>query len=176
MAATFVTGGLGLGLGAVGAAALAGAVKLGLAAKAFLLHRGGGYGGGGYGGGGYGGGYGGYEGGGFGRRKRSAEDESEALARVLDLIRREDVAGCGLRLVCELASSEEEELTVEELSILNIVGPPARPEERISSENGVNDYRVAKSIGLERENCTRAYSFCPLDGTQLRGAIVAHLP
>ncbi|KAK3870078.1 hypothetical protein Pcinc_024660 [Petrolisthes cinctipes] len=105
---TLVVGGAGL----VAAAAVAGAVGLGLAGLAAL--------------------------GGRGRRRRrkggrkrygrdvtttagAEEDERAALMRLLEVIREEDVSGCGRRLMCELAASDPTQLEEEHLAILDLL-------------------------------------------------------
>ncbi|XP_037782935.1 uncharacterized protein LOC119579263 [Penaeus monodon] len=180
---TVAVGGLGLGLGA---AALAGAVGLGLAAAAAAAfggrNRGGnkggyrGHHGGGYGhhGGGYGhhGGYGGYH-----RRRRSVEEDSEALDNLMALIRQEDVTGCGMRLMCELGAAPEDELTVEELSILHLVGPIVKPGEGVlPSGSATSQYRNAKDFGREGGECAKAFPMCPLDRAQLMDTVMNYLP
>ncbi|XP_042877366.1 probable H/ACA ribonucleoprotein complex subunit 1 [Penaeus japonicus] len=182
---TVAVGGLGLGLGA---AALAGAVGLGLAAVAFGGRNRGGnkggyrggyghHGGGGYGhhgGGGYGhhGGYGGYH-----RRRRSVEDESEALDNLMALIRQEDVTGCGLKLMCELGAAPEDELTVEELSIMHLVGPIVKPGEGVlPSGSATTHYRDAKTFGQEGGECAKEFPMCPLNRAQLMETVMNYLP
>lgn len=97
------------GVGLAAAAAVAGAVGLGLAGAAAL---------------------------GRGRRRRKggrrrygrdvtgagdAEDERAALLRLLEVIREEDVSGCGRRLVCHLAASDRSQLPEEHLAIMDLL-------------------------------------------------------
>ena len=49
------------------------------------------------------------------------EEENDNLENFLEVVRRQDVTGCGLRLVCELAQ-ERGELYPEHEAILDIVG------------------------------------------------------
>ncbi|KAK7075135.1 hypothetical protein SK128_009533 [Halocaridina rubra] len=160
----------GLAAALAGGAALAGAIGLGVAGIAALVHKK--EGNRGYRGGkrrGHGG-HGHYRG------KRSVEDESAALQNLLQVIRAEDVTGCGMKLVCELAGLREEALMEEELAILDLVGPVVRPGEGLLPPGGAGDYKAAKMYGLQQGNCSQAFPLCPLNGTELMGAVMNYLP
>ncbi|KAK7081587.1 hypothetical protein SK128_006589 [Halocaridina rubra] len=120
--------------------------------------------------------YSGVSGYGHRRKKRSPEQEAEALENVLELIRQEDVSGCGLRLICQLGELPEEELTIEELSMLQLVGPPIQIEDSIPSNKASWDYRVARTIGYSGGDCGEAYPKCPLAGKQLINAVMEYIP
>ncbi|XP_037788472.1 uncharacterized protein LOC119583826 [Penaeus monodon] len=57
-----------------------------------------------------------------GRRSSVEVDTEWRMQNALELVRAEDVTGCGMRLVCELASQEEQDLVQEELAILALLG------------------------------------------------------
>lgn len=48
------------------------------------------------------------------------EDSPEALERALQEIKSQDLSGCGLKMMCDLA--QRDSLTVEELAVLDLVG------------------------------------------------------
>ena len=56
------------------------------------------------------------------RREIKSQSDDERLSQLLEVIRREDVTECGLRLVCDLASVPIEELTEDEIAILELIG------------------------------------------------------
>lgn len=56
------------------------------------------------------------------RYYRSTSEDSPTLEHVMEGIRKQDVSGCGLRLVCELASRTHHDLAMEEWAILDLVG------------------------------------------------------
>ncbi|XP_066959362.1 uncharacterized protein [Macrobrachium rosenbergii] len=160
----------------IGAAALAGAASLGLAGLAVAAfhgrrrrgrkgHRGHGYGH--HGGHGYG-----YH----GRKRRSVEEEEETRERILELIREEDILDCGMRLVCELGGSDEDELSMEEIAILSLVGPVVRPGEGILPGTASAAYRIARTAGYSQTNCTELYSKCPVDSKNLVEAVMSFIP
>ncbi|KAK7068905.1 hypothetical protein SK128_012584 [Halocaridina rubra] len=159
----------GIGLGGLAlAAAAAGAVGLGLAGAAALL-----------------GGRGRRRGGGgrrryHGRGKRQApprqESEDTVIERVLDLIRQQDITGCGMRLVCELAGIREEELNEEQQAILNLVGPVTKPGEGLLPPGGARDFKEARFLGFTEGKCQESFPLCPLNGTQLMELIDAFVP
>ncbi|XP_071531596.1 uncharacterized protein [Panulirus ornatus] len=148
------------------AAAVAGAVGLGVAGLAIgrSLRRDRDHGG-------YGGQRGGYH-----RRRRSEKEESAALENLMELIREEDVTGCGKRLVCELAAADDQRLTVEELSILNLVGPAVKPGEGLLPKGATWEYRAARGFGQTSGDCGQAFPMCALNGTQLMDTVMAFLP
>ncbi|KAK7075136.1 hypothetical protein SK128_009534 [Halocaridina rubra] len=131
----------------------------------------------GYGGGG---GYGykrhGYAYGNYRRKKRSADEESAAVTNLLQVIRNEDVTGCGLKLVCELAGMREEELYEEEIAILNLVGPVVPPGHGLLPPGGAGDYKIARLFGQQHGDCSLAFPLCPFNGTELMGALMSFLP
>ncbi|KAG7173306.1 putative DM4/DM12 family-like protein 29, partial [Homarus americanus] len=133
-----------------------------------------GYGGyshhGGYGGGHHGGSYG------YHRRRRSPEEDSAALENLMEVIRAEDVSGCGRRLVCELAANNQQSLTVEELSILNLVGSSVKPGEGVLPRGASQEYKEARGLGEAGGDCDKVFPKCPLTGAQLMGAVMAYLP
>ncbi|XP_064115255.1 uncharacterized protein LOC135221405 [Macrobrachium nipponense] len=165
----------------IGAAALAGAASLGLAGLAVAAFHGkrrrGRKGHGyrhGYGHHGGGGGHGyGYHG---RKRRRSVEEEEETRERILELIREEDVLDCGMRLVCELGGNDEDELSMEELAILSLVGPVVQPGEGILPGRASAAYRIARTAGYSQTNCTELYSKCPVDNKNLVEAVMSYIP
>ncbi|XP_053650768.1 uncharacterized protein [Cherax quadricarinatus] len=113
----------------------------------------------------------------LGRRgKRSIHEESAALENVMEEIRAQDVSGCGRRLVCELAATDLRRLTVQELSILNLVGPSVLPRKYLSSGAASGEYRAARGVGEAGLDCGQIFTTCPLSGSQLRIAVLALLP
>ncbi|KAK4305702.1 hypothetical protein Pmani_022409 [Petrolisthes manimaculis] len=200
MATTTTVTSVGLLGGGLAAAAVAGAVGLGLAGLALAGkgRRGGnkGYGYGGYGhGGGGGGGYG--YGGGYGhhrgRRATDVYDEEDIdddvvdddndegqrvhIENVLEMVKAQDVTGCGRRLVCELGSADPRRLTVEELSILNLVGDGVVPGEGVLPPGGASGhFKTARGWGESGGDCGLAYHTCPLNGKQLMQLVMEYLP
>ncbi|XP_066959360.1 uncharacterized protein [Macrobrachium rosenbergii] len=164
MALTFTVG-TGAAVAAGVAAAAAGAVGLGLLGAAALSRRGGGRFG--------------RRGGRnrFGRQAQKQVEESNALERALDLIRQQDVTGCGMRLVCELAGLREENLTEEEKAILDIVEPrPKAGEGVLPSSSGAVDYKIAKELGHRHADCSLTFPLCSFNGTQLMNIVDGYLP
>ncbi|XP_064115254.1 uncharacterized protein LOC135221404 [Macrobrachium nipponense] len=162
---TITIGAAGLAAGAA-AVAVAGAVGLGLAGVAALFSRRGGT-----------------------RRKnkkhqkktysrygREDDDGQDNLKRMMELIRREDVTGCGLRLMCELAAENPRDLIDEEMAILDLVGAPLTPGEDIRGLGALGEYREAKALGLSHGSCGKTYFMCPLNGTQLMETVMGFLP
>ncbi|KAK7068904.1 hypothetical protein SK128_012583 [Halocaridina rubra] len=158
---TIGIGGLGLaGLAAAGAAA-AGAI--GLAAIAGRVFGGGRRG---------------------RRRGREVQDnnvpEAEILERTLTLIRQQDITGCGLRLVCELAGLNEEELDEEQKAILSLVDMANdhrhTPGEGILPSLGATDYKAARTVGIMQGDCGTSFPMCSLNGTELMQVIGHYLP
>ncbi|XP_042203352.1 uncharacterized protein LOC121853348 [Homarus americanus] len=111
-----------------------------------------------------------------GEEVRQQQEEQEALERTLELIRVEDVTGCGLRLMCELAATPSETLLQEQMAILNLVGPSVRPGEGLLPPGATGDYLAAKSLGAAGGDCGLAFPECPLGGTQLMDQVMAYLP
>ncbi|XP_068227492.1 uncharacterized protein [Palaemon carinicauda] len=172
--ATTVTTGVTIGVGslAAGAAvAAAGAVGLGLLGVAHLFRRDNNKS--------YGNSHGHGHGYGYGHRhRRTAEEDEAAISNILNLIRQEDITGCGLKFMCELARRERasEELALEELSVLSLVGTVVTPDEGPQPEGAVGEYTRAKALGMEGGNCSEAYPLCALNGTQLMETVMAYLP
>ncbi|XP_069979349.1 uncharacterized protein [Penaeus vannamei] len=168
MTTTVTTGVLAGTAGGAGLAglAVAGAVGLGVLGLAALASRGGGRRNRG------------------GRRKghrrgrRSVDDaEDWRMQNALELVRAEDVTGCGMRLVCELAGQEEEDLVQEELAILALLGPDVKPGEGVLPPGGARgEYLQARSFGGRGGDCGAAFPMCPLNGSQLMDTVMAYLP
>ncbi|XP_064088314.1 uncharacterized protein LOC135202784 [Macrobrachium nipponense] len=97
-----------------------------------------------------------------GKSGTGEEDESVALERLLDLIRSQDVTGCGLRLMCDLANRNENELDALRLGILNLVEPLPKPGEGILPSGGAGDYKMSRFHGQSGEDCFSLYPSCPL--------------
>ncbi|XP_066946839.1 uncharacterized protein [Macrobrachium rosenbergii] len=115
--------------------------------------------------------------GGYGRRRRrAAKKKTVAIGNSLRLIRQEDVTGCGLKFMCELAKRDPGELTVEELSVLSLVGPVVKPGEGLMPDGAVGDYMRAKALGQAGGSCSEAYPLCTFSGTQLMEIVVGFLP
>ncbi|KAK4324954.1 hypothetical protein Pmani_004443 [Petrolisthes manimaculis] len=164
---TLVVGGGGL----VAAAAVAGAVGLGLAGVAALAGIGR-----------------------KGRRRRKGgrrrygrdvtttgagaeEDERAALMRLLEVIKEEDVTGCGRRLMCELAASDPTQLEEEHLAILDLLEPVVRPGEGLLPPgSAAEEYVRARGVGESGGDCALAYPACPVPPSQLPQLILDYLP
>ncbi|XP_064115257.1 uncharacterized protein LOC135221407 [Macrobrachium nipponense] len=116
--------------------------------------------------------------GGYGRRRRRAAKNKKnvAIGNSLRLIRQEDVTGCGLKFMCELAKRDPTGLTVEELSVLNLVGPVVRPGEGLLPDRAIDDYRRAKALGQGGGSCSEAYPLCAFSGSQLMETVSGFLP
>ncbi|XP_068246310.1 uncharacterized protein [Palaemon carinicauda] len=108
------------------------------------------------------------------RGKRAAK--SSAVNNLLQVIREEDVTGCGLKLVCELAGTTEEELGTEERAILDLIGPIVPPGEGLLPSGGARDYMLAKAFGQQYGNCTQAFPNCHLQGTDIMANVMNFLP
>ncbi|XP_068227504.1 uncharacterized protein [Palaemon carinicauda] len=110
------------------------------------------------------------------RYGRGDDDGQDNLERMMDLIRREDVTGCGLRLMCELAKEDPGDLIGEEMAILDLVGTPLLPGEDVRGLGALGEYREAKAVGLNQGSCGQTYFMCPLNGTQLMDTVMGFLP
>ncbi|XP_064115266.1 uncharacterized protein LOC135221419 [Macrobrachium nipponense] len=147
----------------IGAAQLAGAVGLGIASLAaqaivgsVVGGRGGGRGGG-------------SRRGSHNRYGRDLKDEREALDNLLEMVFLQDGTGCGMKLVCDLAGKEEDELVGEDLNILALVGPGVPPGEGLLPKSGADVYRNARYIGETGAPCDKIFASCPMNGTEIRG-------
>ncbi|XP_066959364.1 uncharacterized protein [Macrobrachium rosenbergii] len=110
------------------------------------------------------------------RYGREDDDGQDNLKRMMELIRREDVTGCGLRLMCELAAENPRDLIDEEIAILELVGAPLTPGEDVRGLGALGEYREAKTVGLNHGSCGKTYFMCPLNGTQLMETVMGFLP
>ncbi|XP_018008448.2 uncharacterized protein LOC108666141 isoform X2 [Hyalella azteca] len=79
------------------------------------------------------------------RKKRSIQNDKESQEemeaaekwrqakikeeRMMEVVRAQDSSGCGLKLVCELASLNNEQLTYDHLAMLDLVGPESSSED-----------------------------------------------
>ncbi|KAK8378142.1 hypothetical protein O3P69_018837 [Scylla paramamosain] len=113
-----------------------------------------------------------------GRRRfgRAVAEESPAVERIMALIREEDASGCARRMACELGGRAQGDLSEEERSILDLVGPGVSPGEGVLPEGAVWEYRAARGLGEAGADCGQAYPTCPLGGAQLMNAVTAYLP
>ncbi|KAK4308966.1 hypothetical protein Pmani_019385 [Petrolisthes manimaculis] len=165
MTSILTLGGIGL---TVGAAAVAGAVGLGIvAAAATGVYRNHGYGGGGGSGGGV-----------EHNNNNSGGDGSLSLllGDAMEMVKAQDVSGCGRRLVCELASGHPQTLTVHELAILKFVGSGVVPGEGVLPPDALLQYKTAKGYGEGGKDCGQLYLHCPYNSTQLMQVIMHYLP
>lgn len=104
-------------------------------------------------------------------------DTEWRMQNALELVRAEDVTGCGMRLVCELAGQEEEDLVQEELAILALLGPDVKPGEGVLPPGGARgEYLQARNFGAQGGDCGAAFPMCPLNGSQLMDTVMAYLP
>ncbi|KAF2359414.1 Protein of unknown function DM4/12 [Trinorchestia longiramus] len=179
----------------IAAAALAGAVALGIGALALSKRRKShGYGHGyGHGHGhGHGGGHGhhghssdhGYDrsdvtkAARYGHKRRKREvvgNEQQRGEMLMQVIRQQDTTGCGLKMVCQLAALDEDELAEEELAVMNLVQFVPPGESRLPT-SGADDYHTALSMGRTGGNCTHVYASCPIDGIRIMDTVMAFLP
>ncbi|CAL4100080.1 unnamed protein product [Meganyctiphanes norvegica] len=165
MAAT-TTVAIGVGGLAAGAAVL-GAIGLGAAALGLLRsgsRRGGGRR------------RGGRRGGHRGRRQAQDQEETDRLERFLQVIRYEDVTGCALRLACELAGMEEDQMAIEELAIVNLLSPVTAPGQGLLPNSASADYKAALTAGSKGKNCAKEYPICPYNSTVLMNTVMNYLP
>ncbi|XP_063605026.1 uncharacterized protein LOC134780304 [Penaeus indicus] len=92
---------------------------------------------------------------------------SAAEEQLLQGLRREDGAWCGLKLLCELAATAEasaEDLGEGELALLNLIGPVAKPGEGLLSPGGaLEESQATGQSGLRKGACAEAFQLCPLD-------------
>lgn len=104
-------------------------------------------------------------------------EEQLELTETLELIRQHDTAGCGKRLMCELGGMKQDELTIEELSILNLVRPPGSDvRDSVSTNQASLEYLDAKTRGQKGEKCGNVYPLCTLNGKQLMTIVMDYLP
>ncbi|XP_071531603.1 uncharacterized protein [Panulirus ornatus] len=109
------------------------------------------------------------------RFRRSVHGGSRALERTMELIRREDVTGCGMRLLCELARLRQDHITGEEQAILDLVGPAIDPWSGVSPRGALQEYKTAKGFGEAGGDCGKVFSLCPLNGTQLMETVLGYV-
>ncbi|XP_064115258.1 uncharacterized protein LOC135221408 [Macrobrachium nipponense] len=110
------------------------------------------------------------------RYGRSAQDDSSALERTMNLIRQQDFSGCGLKLVCDLASMTDDQLASEEMSILSLVGTSIKPGEGLLPTSALQEYQAARGLGEYGYDCALAFPSCPLNSTQLIETVMSYLP
>jgi len=104
-------------------------------------------------------------------------EEKLELQETLELIRQHDTAGCGKRLMCELGGMEQDQLTIEELSILNLVRPSGDDVQgEVFANQASLEYLDAKTRGQKGEKCGKVYSRCTLNGKQLMTIVMDYLP
>ncbi|CAL4084353.1 unnamed protein product, partial [Meganyctiphanes norvegica] len=112
---------------------------------------------------------------GHGRKRRDVDDEEEEkqlLAQEIETVRKADMAGCGMRLVCELGAADEDKLTEEELAILAFVGPGVvKPGEGLLPDSSLWEYQVSRVMGQVGANCAKAFPACPYNATKMVNAI-----
>nr|XP_053644746.1 uncharacterized protein LOC128697213 [Cherax quadricarinatus]XP_053644747.1 uncharacterized protein LOC128697213 [Cherax quadricarinatus] len=109
------------------------------------------------------------------RYGRNVEKEPQVeLEEALNKIRKTDVTGCGLRLVCDLAATDR--LSVEELAILQLIGPTVKPGEGLLPPGASGEYKQAKWYGESGGDCHEAFPDCPYNGTQLMNIVMDYLP
>ncbi|KAK7068906.1 hypothetical protein SK128_012585 [Halocaridina rubra] len=99
------------------------------------------------------------------------DSEEKILQRAVTLIRKQDVTGCGMKLVCELAGLNEDELTADQREILKLV-------DKLPNEDGggITDYKAALEVGRSLSSCSQTFPLCSLTGTQLMQTIDSYLP
>ncbi|XP_068227491.1 uncharacterized protein [Palaemon carinicauda] len=117
---------------------------------------------------------------GFGRHHyrygRSADDDSAAVQKTMNLIRQQDFSGCGLKLVCELASMEGDQLTLEEMDILSLVGTSIKPGEGLLPGSALQEYQAARGLGEYGHDCALVFPSCPFNSSQLIETVMSYLP
>ncbi|XP_064118553.1 uncharacterized protein LOC135223727 [Macrobrachium nipponense] len=120
---------------------------------------------GGCGCGGCGGGCGWCGGGYYGRRRRSLDEilEEDVLEDIYWQISNEDQDQCGLKLVCELAQKDPNDLSKEEFMIL--LPYRGRKEEVTTSYYGL--YDQAAWHGQEGHKCHEAFPLCAFTSAQM---------
>ncbi|CAL4067423.1 unnamed protein product [Meganyctiphanes norvegica] len=101
-------------------------------------------------------------------------EEQLELQETLELIRKHDTTGCGKRLMCELANMDQEQLTVEELSILNLVSH--NTQSGVRPNQASQEYLDAKTKGQQGEDCGQVYPLCKMNGKQLMSIVMDYLP
>ncbi|XP_066953763.1 uncharacterized protein [Macrobrachium rosenbergii] len=109
-------------------------------------------------------------------RRAVSGDSATAVQNLLQVIREEDVTGCGLKLVCELAGARAEELGTEERAILDLIGPAVPPGEGLLASGGARDYMWAKAFGQQRGNCAQAFPDCHFSGAEIMATVRNFLP
>ncbi|XP_045599670.2 uncharacterized protein [Procambarus clarkii] len=114
-----------------------------------------------------------------GRRRRYGRETKNSknnLSGLLEMVRAQDVTGCGRRLMCELAAIPEDiELPELARDILELVGPAVRPGEGVLPPGATGEYLEAKSYGHYGGNCGQKYFTCPEDGRHLLGMVLDQL-
>ncbi|XP_027233524.2 uncharacterized protein [Penaeus vannamei] len=107
-------------------------------------------------------------------------DASATEGELLQGLRREDAAWCGLRLLCELVATAEasaEDLGEGELALLNLIGPVAKPGEGLLPPSGVLEAsQAAGGSGLRKGACAEAFPLCPLEATKILSAGAGLVP
>ncbi|XP_027208314.2 uncharacterized protein [Penaeus vannamei] len=136
-------------------------------------HHHGGCGGCGGGCGGCGGGCGWCGGGWYGRKRRSLDEvmDKEALEELYWKIAKEDQEKCGLRLVCELAQKDPNDLTGDETLLLL----PYRGRPESSSQSSFGRYDEAVRRGQEGRRCHEIYDACAFPHVELMAQYRANL-
>ncbi|XP_042214160.1 uncharacterized protein LOC121860840 [Homarus americanus] len=110
------------------------------------------------------------------RYRRSPVQSKNNLEKTMEIIRSEDVSGCGLRLMCEVAGLRNQHLTMEEKAILDLVGPGQMPRSGFTPKGALQEYKLAKGLGQSGGSCGQVYSTCPYSGAQLVHTVMGYLP
>jgi len=105
-------------------------------------------------------------GGGWGwhRRRRSIEGDSQVYDPSYDQVLSQDQLGCGMRLVCELASLPVGEVPEDGKIILELFGRDGKAPNAAKSSKGRLTYSYASLLGENAKDasaCSRVYSGCP---------------
>ncbi|KAF2359413.1 hypothetical protein FHG87_009823 [Trinorchestia longiramus] len=90
--------------------------------------------------------------------------------QMMEVVRAQDASKCGLKLVCELASLNDEQLTYDHLAMLDLVGPSINPdnvllppEENLDNLDARSQYRLARGVGANGYSCVKYYPSCPIE-------------
>ncbi|XP_042203351.1 uncharacterized protein LOC121853347 [Homarus americanus] len=105
-------------------------------------------------------------------RRDMLGDEDTRVNSLLELVRAQDVTGCGKKLVCELAAQPEDRLPDVARNVLNLVRSVVKPGEGLLPPGAAGEYLEAKNHGLLGLDCAQEYPVCPYDGQHLRNLMM----
>ncbi|CAL4083238.1 unnamed protein product [Meganyctiphanes norvegica] len=106
--------------------------------------------------------------------KRSIEDQNCLMVDnpdlFLTLAANNDQLGCGMRLVCELEATSDDELGEEEALILNLFGRGPEPVKFQDLDKPKAGFQYAAYVGATTGECEKVFGTCPFNRSTMMTA------